>query len=193
MATEGLRGRVFEALTGRRDVDVSGRGEDVTGQLMAIGGPSPRTRSGIDLTKAARSLGVSRRTVERWVKTAQTGTGQRPSAQHARLVAGKARQVATTQGGRREALASSGARQAVSGGARLSMRGLQGPRAAGRDYVRSRTTQLDLDPADAQAMVDAYERGGDKGFMSWATAHWGQEYVDDWRFESLDEIGVETR
>ena len=79
-----LRGKLFSAITGR-DADVSGQpGGDLRGMLMAVGGASRRTQSGIDLTKAAKSLGVSRRTVERWVKTEQTGTGQRPSAQHAK-------------------------------------------------------------------------------------------------------------
>ena len=74
-----LRGKLFTALTGR-DADVSGQaGGDLRGMLMAVGGASRRTKSGIDLTKAAKSLGVSRRTVERWVKTEQTSAGQRPS------------------------------------------------------------------------------------------------------------------
>lgn len=160
--------------------------------LLAVGGPSSRTRSGIDLTKAAQSIGVSRRTVERWIRAAETGTGQRPSPSHAQALARKARQAATTKAGRRAALAGSTLRQAVvARGARLSITGLQGPRAAGRDYLRRRTTQLDLDPADAEAMMDAWEAGGDKGFMDWATQHWGNEYLDDWQFGGVDSIDVE--
>ena len=187
-----LRGKLFTALTGR-DADVSGQaGGDLRGMLMAVGGASRRTKSGIDLTKAAKSLGVSRRTVERWVKTEQTGTGQRPSAQHAKSLATKARQAATTKAGRRAALAGSSMRQAIaSRGARLSITGLQGPHAAGRDYMRNRTTQLELDPADAEAMMDAWENGGEKGFMTWATGHWGNEYLDDWKFDAVDAIDIE--
>src|SRR5450759_5645794 len=73
-----LRGKLFTALTGNSEADVTGKG-DVRGMLMAVGGSSSKTKSGIDLTKAAAKLGVSRRTVERWVKTAATGQGQRPS------------------------------------------------------------------------------------------------------------------
>lgn len=187
-----LRGKLFSALTGL-DADVSGRSDgDLRGMLMAVGGASRGTKSGIDLTKAAKSLGVSRRTVERWVKSEQTGTGQRPSAQHAKSLATKARQAATTKAGRRAALADSTIRQAISSrGARLSMTGLQGPRAAGRDYMRSRTTQLELDPADAEAMMEAWENGGEKGFMTWATGHWGNEYLDDWKFDAVDGIDIE--
>ncbi|HQZ85740.1 MAG TPA: hypothetical protein PLB21_08975 [Actinomycetota bacterium] len=187
-----LRGKLFAALTGRQ-VDVSGTaGADLRGQLMAVGGPSGRTKSGIDLTKAAKGLGVSRRTVERWVKTEQTGDGQRPSPGHAKKLATKARQAATTKAGRKAALAGSTVRQAVaSRGARLSITGLQGPRAAGRDYMRKRTTLLELDPSDAEAMMNAWENGGEKGFMTWATGHWGNEYLDDWKFESVDDLDVE--
>ena len=132
-----LRGKLFAALTGRQ-VDVSGTaGADLRGQLMAVGGPSGRTKSGIDLTKAAKGLGVSRRTVERWVKTEQTGDGQRPSPGHAKKLATKARQAATTKAGRKAALASSTVRQGV------------------------------------------------------ATGHWGSEYLDDWKFESVDDLDVE--
>lgn len=187
---QGQRGKVFTALTGLA-ADVTGQpAGDLRGMLLAIGGASNRTRSGIDLTKAAQALGVSRRTLERWVRTEETGTGPRASAQHAQALARKARQAATTKAGRRAALAGSTLPQAVaSRGARLSITATQGPHT--RDYMRRRTTQLDLDPADAQAMLAAYESGGDKAFMAWATGHWGQEYLDDWRFGEIDEITVE--
>lgn len=187
-----LRSKIFSALTGRT-ADVSGKtGGDLRGMLMAVGGPSSKTRSGIDLTNAARSLGVSRRTVERWVRTAQTGSGQRPSATHATSLAKQARQAATTKAGRRAALATSSMRQAIgSRGARLTVDATQGPHAAGQDYMRRRVTQLDLDPADAEAMMTAWENGGEKGFMSWATSHWGSEYLDDWKFGSVEKIELE--
>lgn len=188
--SQEIRGKIFNALTGRQ-ADVSGRaGGDLRGMLMAVGGPSSRTRSGIDLTKAAQALGVSRRTVERWVRTQQTGAGQRPSKAHAQALARKARQAATTKAGRRAALAASPlGRTIATRGARISISGVQGPHE--RAYMRPRTTQLDLDPADAQAMLDAWTNGGDKGFMDWATTHWDREYLDDWRFGDVDTIEIE--
>src|SRR4051794_29802263 len=92
-----LRGKVFNLLTGMQ-ADVSGSPQgDLRGMLLAVGGTSSKTRSGIDLTGAAAKLGVSRRTVERWVRTSQTGTGQRPSAAHLTNLAKQARQAATTK------------------------------------------------------------------------------------------------
>jgi hypothetical protein len=84
-------------------------------------------------------------------------------------------------------------RQAIANrGARLSITGLsKGPHAAGRDYMRNRTTQLELDPAEAEAMMNAWENGGEKGFMAWATGHWGNEYLDDWKFDAVDGIDIE--
>lgn len=186
-----LRGKLFTALTGR-DGDVSGQTDgDLRGMLMAIGGASGRTKSGIDLTKVAASLGVTRRTVERWVKTEQEGTGQHPSPEHAKSVATKARQAATTQAGRRAALADSNMRQAFSRGARVSITGPQGPSADGKNYMRNRTTQLELRPEDAEAMMDAWESRGEKGFLAWATSYWGAEYLEDWKFDSADDVRIE--
>lgn len=187
-----LRGKLFTAFTGR-GADVSGKtGGDVKGMLLAVGGSSARTRSGIDLTKAAERLGLSRRTLERWVKTADTGQGQRPSPQHAKTLATKARQAATTKAGRKAAMAGSTLRRSIaSRGARVEITGDQGPHAAGRDYMRYRTTMLELDPQDAEAMMDAWENGGEKGFMSWASNHWDQDYLADWRFGDVDDVGIQ--
>jgi transposase-like protein len=188
----GLRGKLFTALTGQA-ADVAGKADgDVHGMLLAVGGTSTKTQSGIDLSKAATKLGVSRRTVERWVKTAKTGSGQRPSLGHGKQLARKARQAATTIAGRRTALAESTLGKAITRrGARLAITGLQGPRANGREYLRFRTTMLDLDPLTAQAMLAAYQAGGDKGFMTWATTVWGDEYVPDWGFGEVASIEIQ--
>lgn len=190
-----LRSTIFSALTGRA-ADVSGKADgDLHGMLMAVGGPSSKTKSGIDLTRAAKALGVSRRTVERWAQTAKTGTGQRPSAPHAKALSTKARQAATTKAGRRAALARSNLRKQVTArGARITISGDQGP-FIGRDYRRRRSTTLDLDPDQAAAMMDAFEDGGEKGFMAWANEFWGEEYVSDWTFstepDGIDAIDIE--
>lgn len=185
-----LRGKIFSALTGR-PADVSGRTTgDVAGMLMAIGGPSNRTRSGIDLTRAAKVLGVSRRTAERWVATARTGTGQRPSPQRLKDLATRSRQAASTKRGRQAALAGSPVRQALtSRGGRLFITALQGPPPSGpRETKRNRVTDLALDPDEAAAMIDAWEKGGEQGFMSWATTKWDEDYLNDWEFARVDNI-----
>ena len=186
-----LRGKLFTALTGNSEADVTGKG-DVRGMLMAVGGSSSKTKSGIDLTKAAAKLGVSRRTVERWVKTAATGQGQRPSPQHAKLLAGHARKAATTKAGRKAAVQVVRDRKTMARGARLAIKGSQGPLRNGKDYPRNRLTQLMIDPDAAEAMLTAYEQGGDKGFMTWATNFYDQEYLEDWGFQTVDSIEIES-
>lgn len=187
--TPGLRSALFQALTGRT-ADVTGSREgELRGMLMAIGGPSTRTGSGIDLTAAAKQLGVTRRTVERWV-TGATERG-RPTGKNLTNLVAKSRQAATTQRGRRAALADTRKSQLPSYGAKLGVTGEQGPTRAGRDYRRLRRIDLALDPAEVEAMLGAYEQGGDKGFVSWFEGHADQSYVNDWGIDSVD--GVELR
>lgn len=185
-----LRTTIFQALTGQRGGDVTGRG-DLLSQLRTIGGSSTRTRSGVDLTRAAERLKVSRRTVERWAKTAATGSGQKPSAGHGRTLSKLSRQAASTKAGRRGALQA--ARGAVGpAGKRITVSGSQGPRRTGTDYVRTRDTTLTLSPDDSQTMFDAYEQGGEQGFMGWIQQHWSDNYLDGWEIPQLDGLTVET-
>lgn len=196
MADSGLRGRLFAALTGRAG-DVSGSSSgDLRAQLLAIGGPSSRTRSGIDLSRAAQRLGVSRRTAERWVQSAATGRGQKPSPASARAIAQRSRQAASTKAGRRASLAGSPAqRLASTRGIRLAITGNQGP-GHGASYQRFRRTVQDLGPEDSQAALQAWVEGGEQGFMAWTTDRWSGSvdedgnytgYLEGWMFESPPE------
>lgn len=201
-----LRSIIFGAL-GPQGADVSGRADgDVRGMLLAVGGASTKTRSGIDLTKAAAALQVSRRTVERWVRAADTGTGQRPSPAHAKTLAAKSRQAATTQAGRRQTIAQSPMAQKslASGYLKVQVQGFQGPAPTplpgeklDTSYMRNRTSTVEFtDPEQIQGMWDAYAKGGDKGLHAWMERTWGgtpdddtsAAYLTDWKFESIDGI-----
>ena len=48
-----------------------------------------------------------------------------------------------------------------------------------------------LTPEDAQAMYDAYERAGHKGFMDWAQQHWGANYLEDWSFLEVKDVRLD--
>mgnify|MGYP001367898286 CR=1 FL=1 len=186
-----LRNTVFRAITGLKQADVSGSPDgDVKGMLLSVGGASSRTKSGIDLSRAAQALGVSRRTVERWVRTADTGRGQRPSAEHAKALAAKARQAASTKAGRRQLVKRLGMVEKVTAqGVTVTIAGEQGPR--NRDYMRPRTVQRDVYGEDAAQMVQAWQDGGEKGFVAWATEFWGNDYVPEWRFETIEAVDIE--
>lgn len=194
--TGRLRNTVFGALTGIPG-DVSGdRGGQLRDMLMAIGGPA-RTKSGINLTEVAKELGVTRRTVERWVTTDGTERGK-PKPATLAAVAKKSRQAATTQQGRAKALgrmrggagAGSGGAAIATYGAKLTVRAHQGVVAGGREYLRDRTIALALDPDAVEAMNAAYAQGGDKAFLAWAENHADATYAAGWGIDRIDSLDL---
>lgn len=184
------RGQLFRWLTGRGDVPVD-NGRDIRGMLLAAGGPSDRTRSGIDLTAAAKKLGVSRRTVERWHRTAQTGQGQRPSPAHLKSLAKAARQAATTRAGRAQWLASVRADPKFAGGAFVTIDALQGPGDSEGEWMRDRKITHTLSRVDLEELWDAYERGGDRGVGGWIDQR-GEEYLSGWQTGAIGSITVQS-
>lgn len=183
-----LATKAFALFTGRAG-DISGsRAGGLLDQLLAIGGASARTASGIDLTRAASGLGVSRRTVERWVAAERTGAGQRPSPRHAAALAQRSRTMATTRAGRISAMAGTGRVASLARGAKLTVSGVQGPRSV--EYMRPRTVSVMLDPDQASAMAGAWQGGGQRGLMRWAVGHFREEYTDGWRFGEVDSLDV---
>ena len=183
------RGEIFRWVTGRSDVQVEGESSDIHGMLMAAGGPSSRTKSGIDLTAAAAKLGVSRRTVERWHKTSQTGQGQRPSPGHLKNLAKAARQAATTKAGRAQWLASARSDPRYRGGGRLVVDAYQGPGDSEGEYMRDRAVTHMLDRAELEEFWSAYEQGGDKGVTSWLSSR-GEDYLSGWRTGQIYDLTV---
>lgn len=185
--TSGLRSTLFNALTGRQG-DVSGQaGADVRSMLLAAFGAAS-TKSGVNLTAAAAGLGVSRRTVERYVTTA----GQRIAPRGPRLQAIRtaARQAATTKRGRRTALADARRGPLSRYGAKISIRGEQGPTRAGTEYRRNRRVDLILDPDAVAGLWSAYEDGGDKSAVSFLEGFADSEYVPGWELGSIDSLDL---
>jgi hypothetical protein len=176
---------VFSAVTGRPG-DVSGTG-DVRDMLLAAFGVGPR--GGVNTRAAAAGLGVSQRTVQRWLAPEGRQRNQ-PRADHLKDLGKRARQAATTKKGRRTALTPARKDAMSRYGAKVLVRGEQGPRRAGRDYSRDRWTDLVLDPADVAAMRAAYEAGGDKGFVAWMENHYDAEYVGGWTFSTIRELHI---
>ena len=188
MAQTPGRGRLFEWLTGRGDVAVEGE-RDVPGMLLAAGGPSTRTKSGIDLTAAAAKLGVSRRTVERWHRTAQTGQGQRPSPAHMKSLTAVARRAASTRAGRSQWLTGVRADPAYQSGAHVTIDAFQGPGDSEGEYMRDRQITLPLSREELEQMWDSYERGGERGMLAWINSR-GDNYLTGWQTGGIHEISV---
>ncbi len=166
---------LFEALTGNKGVNLGGG--DVTGMLRTVYGVMRGDDIKIDTREAARRLGVSQRTIQRWIK----GTNA-PSADHAKKLRTRSRQAATTKRGRARALRRTlGDRQFETKGAQVRVQGHQGP----QDYARDRSSQLTLSPEEYQGVLAAYAEGGDGAVLDYLEAVYGDKYVDNWKFGEI--------
>jgi DNA-binding transcriptional regulator YdaS (Cro superfamily) len=182
-AEAAQRNTFFRRMTGRRDADVA-EGASIRGMLQAAYGRGPRGGA-VNARAAAQDLGVSPGTVRRW----SAGT-QRPSPAHLKALQWAARRAATTKRGRRAATAdfraSARGRQALRAGDKLRVSGTQGP----RDYPRDREVAVDMSPEDVEAMLTAYEEGGDRGLHDWMTDYLDNNYVAGWEFLTIDDLGI---
>lgn len=175
------RGLIFRALSGRSGSDVSGRGGDLRSMLIGAFGTSPRDPSRPNTKAAAAGLGVTPRTVQRWL----AGEGQerisQPRPATMRALQRASRQAASTRRGRAAAVGGVRARAAKRGLA-LRIRGNQGHDPA---YRRRRTTQWNLHPAQAEGFLSAYEQGGENGALQWLSGHPELYGMDSWGFGDI--------
>lgn len=183
IAQNDTRATFFRALTGNRGAALSG---DVQGMLLAAFGPSQRDPHRPDTAAAAKSLGVSQRTVQRWI-AGKDRKQQHPRAATLKKLTQRARQAATTRRGRERAL--KGRREALAReGMRLSVNGVQGP-AHGEGYVRKRLVNFDLDdPRMAREFLDAWVAGGDEGAQKYLVDNVSDFYHDSWVYEHIAEV-----
>lgn len=184
VAQNDTRNAFFRALTGSSSADV--QGGSVKGMLIAAFGGSKKDGARPDTAAAAKGLGVSQRTVQRWL-AAEGHQRQAPRATTLKALSTKARQAASTRAGRARAIA--GVRQQLTKrGFQLQIAGVQGPQ-AGPGYMRLRTTGMNLDdPQVAAGFLDAWERGGDAAAQRYLIDQ--QVYYDSWAFESIEDISI---
>lgn len=181
--TGPARQALHAALTGRRGGDVTGTG-GVRDQLVAAFGTSKRDAARPDTAAAAKGLGVSQRTVQRWL----SGAIRTPSPVHAKAIAKKAKQAVTTKSGR--ARTADQVRTRHPRGARLSIRGTIGVVSGARDNSRWRQINLDLSPGQLDGAMTAYEAGGDKAVVEWLETNADQLYVDGLYVKDVGEFGL---
>lgn len=189
MMADDLRGKVFSALTGRRNADVSGSSRgDLRGQLVAAFGSSKRDASKPDTAAAAKGLGVSQRTVQRWLAPSSK-QHQKPKAETLKKLTTRARQAATTKTGRARALAQTLTAKGVPPAMRFTVAGNQGTEP---QYHRPRTVNFDLDdPQHAQAFIDAYVDGGEQGALDYLAKNADEIYgVPGWSFGDVTNVDL---
>ena len=135
--------------------------------------------------------GVSPGTVRRWA----AGT-QKPSPGRLAAIRQAARRTTTTKRGRRGATAdfrtSAQGSQALRGGSKIWVSGEQGVGGYDQGYARDRRVATDISPSEIEAMLRAYEDGGDSGLRDWMRQFFDDKYVDGWDFVTIDDFGIGT-
>jgi hypothetical protein len=191
-----IRDALFGQLSGRPGADTSGTvpkevtPQNLTGMLMGAYGPSRRDPSRPDTAAAAAGLGVTQRTVQRWL----SGQIQRPAPATVQSLARAARQASGTKQGRTAAIAAFRARQGQTPGKQqgmqLSFRGMMGP---GDDYWgdRPRRANWQLNAQQQEDFLGAYEQGGENAALDWLADNSQEIYgVDPWSWGEISSLDV---
>lgn len=180
---------IFRRISGRSEADVA-QGSSVRGMLQAVFGRGPRGGA-VNARAAAQALGVSPGTVRRWA----AGT-QKPSPDRLATVRQAARRMTSTKRGRRAATAdfraSSAGKQALQGAGKIWISGEQGVGGYEQGYARDRRVATDISADEIEAMLRAYEDGGDSGLRTWMTQFFDDKYVAGWDFVTIDDFGIGT-
>lgn len=191
-AKSAFSDKVFRRFTGRAEADRS-QSASPRGMLQAAFGGGPRGGA-VNAKEAAAALGVSPGTVRRWA----AGT-QQPSSSRLAALRTAARRVTSTKRGRKAATdafrKSAAGKAALQRGTKIWVYGYQGPPAPkDKDYARDRTIYHHIDTTDVEAMLRAYEEGGDDGFRDWLN-NMGRDYMrgDPWEFTDIYDLGFDER
>ena len=136
----------------------------------------------ISTAEAAKALGVSQRTVQRWLKGVHN-----PKQTVMNNLKKKARQAVTTKRGRQQMVRRARANQRIPmGGVKVSVTGTQGP----RDYSRDRTIQQKLTPEEYENFRSAWAMGGDVAAREYLEAVLSEKYVDDWKIGNISAMSM---
>ncbi|EUA35979.1 hypothetical protein I549_4324 [Mycobacterium avium subsp. avium 2285 (R)] len=104
--------------------------------------------------------------------------------------------MTSTKRGRRAATAdfraSSAGKQALQGAGKIWISGEQGVGGYEQGYARDRRVATDISADEIEAMLRAYEDGGDSGLRTWMTQFFDDKYVAGWDFVTIDDFGIGT-
>ena len=175
------RETMFGFMTGR-SVEGSLRDGDRDAQLIAAYGASKRDPTRPDTAAAAKGLGVSQRSVQRWLK----GGGMSPV--HSERLRTVSRQAMTTKRGRARAARMAGPLKLPAGRNALTVTGDQGVISGDTGNYRPRDSTVQFTNADLQAMQQLWVEHGEDGAAAFLHQHFGQHYVGDWHFRSIEGI-----
>lgn len=171
---------MFEGLTGQKIPDYTAEHPDTRAMLRFLF-PGKSDRFPIATGLAAKKLGVSQGTVQRWIRGAQN-----PRAAITKEITKRVRQSVTTQRGRGQ-LAKKIKSEIPDKIRRLKVNALQGPSSDPNDkaYVSERFSNIEMSPSEQQQLYDAWVQGGDTGATDYLTGLYDLKYVDGWQFHGI--------
>lgn len=179
-----FREEIFRIVTGR-NARGAGRG-DPRAEMIAAYGPSQRDPSRPDTREAAKRLGVSQRTVQRWLKAGRVSRGRAPDVHRA------ARQAMTTKRGRQRALRAAQRAGAHASPGRpnqgLRITGTQGVRSSVVDNYRERDANVGFTDADLAELQQVWAEHGEAGASAFLHQHMDQHYAQEWHMATVDEL-----
>jgi len=173
----------FGFLTGRTATGVLDG--DRNAQLVVAYGASRRDPTRVDVAAAAKGLGVTRRSVQRWL----AGGGISPA--HAAKLQKTARQAMTTKRGRQRVMRATRASKAAQrppGKTGLRIGGVQGVLSGTTDAHRDRVTNVSFTDNDLEAMQDLWVEHGTAGAAAFLHQQMDQHYCEGWQFLSVDDL-----
>lgn len=176
------RNAVFRFFTGQDYSTVSSSPASMLRYLYA----GKSDRHPIDTKTAAARLGVSQRTVQRWIKG-----DSNPRPELLKKLTDRTRQTVTTKRGRTQM--AKRAKASLPGDRRtLIVHGVQGLSADPQDmgYNRNGNSYIHLTDDEQRGLIDAWGNGGDTGALSYLEGIYAQpgRYTDSgtWRFHGVD-------
>lgn len=188
------RRALFSAITGRSSAGTTGASNDVKGMLSNLyGAPrtvkdkngSTRTISAVDTREAARRLGVTQRTVQRWL------SGQnKPTSVHMKKIQTRSRQAATTKRGRERAVKRAIRNAPPTRAVKVTVTGFQGPHGAREPYGRNRNAVHNLSAEEYQQFLQAYTEGGDSAAAKYLELTFQDYAAEGWTFKTIDNVHI---
>jgi transcriptional regulator with XRE-family HTH domain len=174
------RNAVFEFFTGQDYTTVS----STPASMLRFLYEGKTDRHPVDTKTAAARLGVTQRTVQRWVKG-----DSKPRPELLKKLTDRTRQSVTTKRGRAALVKK--AKAGLPGDRRtLIVHGVQGLSADPQDmsYNRNGNSHIHLSDDEQQGLLDAWGDGGDKGALSYLEGIYDQpgRYEPGWRFHGVD-------
>lgn len=187
---------LFRALTAKTRVNADGTHTYVEGKTFDEVASTPRSmleflyegksaRQPVDTKLAAQRLGVTQRTVQRWVRG-----DSKPRADMLRKLSTRTRQTVTTKRGRAQLARRLRQNVPADRNRIVKIHGTMGPTTDpnNRDYLRSGNASLELTPEQQASVMDAWAENGDEGAIDYLTGLYQTGYVPDWQFHGISGI-----